>query len=146
MEPTWTTRELPVLAALVAHFDQTRIGIGPQQLAEATGLSEHDVEVALHALSTDVNPPYITGIRGLGDRYPVWISDVTERARRAVGQWPATDSAADVALAALEALADREPDPEKKSRIRSVAGFFGGMGRDVLVEFLAALSKKTIGG
>ena len=92
---TWTSRELPVLRALVEKFEDTDTdGVRVEMLPEATSLNWADVEKALRALDT-ADPPYLEGVRVSGPSYPIVITKVTERARRAVGQWPASDHAAD---------------------------------------------------
>jgi hypothetical protein len=87
---TWTTRELPVLRALVKKFDDVETNIVRiETLPAATGLDEIDVKRAVRSLTT-ADPPYAIG-NGIDQlSYPIIITNVTERARRAVGQWPAS--------------------------------------------------------
>jgi hypothetical protein len=56
-----------------------------------------------------------------------FVMGVTERARREVG------------------AAEREPDEERKGRLRALAKEMTGVGRGVLVAELAALTKKYTG-
>lgn len=140
---TWTTRELPVLRELVSHFEAAG-PVGPptaDSVAAATGLATPDVEMALTAL-WEATDPYMKGIGASGMRYPARITGVTERARRAVGQWPASDDAADQFLAALQAAADAEPDEQKRSRIRSIASWFDTAGKEVLAKVIAEIVGK----
>lgn len=134
---TWTTRELPVLRALIDHFETPEIVPGPgiDDLAETTGLAEPDVKVALIAL-WEAAEPYIEGVEGAEARYPIAVTGVTERARRAVGQWPASDNAAEALVAAINEAAEAEPDEEKKSVLRRTAAALAGPVREVAMRVL----------
>jgi hypothetical protein len=128
---TWTSRELPILRALVARLDDPDVrNASPEQLAAVTGLSPDAISRALTALA-EAEPPYFTGAKSWGERYPNPIFRVTERGRRAAGQWPASDSAADAIIAALESAAEIEPDGDKKSALGRTAAFLAGAGREV---------------
>jgi hypothetical protein len=56
-----------------------------------------------------------------------------------VGQWPPAESLAAQLIEAFGAAAEQELDPEKKSRLRSIASMLGGAGRDIAVEVAAKL-------
>jgi hypothetical protein len=62
---------------------------------------------------------------------------VTDEARRVVRQWPSADVWVDRLVAALGEAADREPDPERRSRLRAIAEGLGGFARDVAVGVLS---------
>lgn len=141
---TWTTRELPVLREIVRRFEdpecwQVRLG----DLPAATGLDEVDVQRALRALDGE-EPPYFAGTGVAELPYPLIITSVTGRARRAVGQWPASDSAVDSIVAALSAAADAEPDEEKRSGFRRAAAFVGDAGREVVYRVLTGMATGEI--
>jgi hypothetical protein len=141
---TWTTRELPVLRALVEQFDDIGTDVVRiETLPAATGLDEIDVKRALRSLDT-ADPPYIAGTKLEQLPYPVIISDVTERARRAVGQWPASDVAADAIVSALSDAAEQESDEKKRSGLRDAAAFLGGAGREVLYRVITQVSGQEI--
>jgi hypothetical protein len=141
---TWTTRELPVLRALVDKFDDIETGsVRIETLPAATGLAEIDVHRALRSLDT-ADPPYMSGTRISELPYPIIISNVTERARRAVGQWPASDLAADAIVAALNDAAEQESDEEKRSSLRNTAAFLGGAGKEVLYRVITQVSGQEI--
>jgi hypothetical protein len=141
---TWITRELPVLRTLVEKFDDVgTYMVRIETLPAATGLDETDVKKALRSLDT-ANPPYITGTTPAELSYPVIISGVTERARRAVGQWPASDLATDAIVAALSDAAEQEPDEEKRSGLRHAADFLGGAGKEVLYRVITQVSGQEI--
>ncbi len=119
MESTWETRELRVLDYLVEHYDKPQRPVDPsvEHLSEVTALDKESVRTALAHLFT-ADPPYITGMDVAEFDYPARLSGVTERARRAVGQWPTPESLADRIIAALEAQAESEPDPETRSKLK----------------------------
>jgi hypothetical protein len=139
---TWTTRELPVLRALVEMLeDPARWMVRIDELPGATGLSMTEVQQTLRALST-ARPAYITAGGAEQDTWPSIVSEVSERARRAVGQWPASDNAADVLIAALERAADSEPDEERKSGLRKTAGFLASTGKEVLIRVMTQVGSQ----
>jgi DNA-binding Lrp family transcriptional regulator len=76
-------------------------------------------------------------VRGKGMLGGNWIvAGVAERGLREVGAWPdRADQLAAQLIAALAEAAEREPEPEKKSGLRTAAT---GVGRDVLTDVLAA--------
>ena len=77
--------------------------------------------------------------------YPIIITDVTERARRSVGQWPTADSLAGQIAEALTEAAEHEPDPVKKGRLREAGAVLGGTARGVLVEVLSRIVERQAG-
>jgi hypothetical protein len=102
---TWETRELPVLSFLVEHFDDSEAyRRNAEQIAEAAELSVDEVQRALRSLY-EASPPYIDGITVAGPSYPIFVTSVSERARRAVGQWPTPETLAERIVAALHEAA-----------------------------------------
>jgi hypothetical protein len=74
------------------------------------------------------------------------ISGVTERGLREAGVWPdRADHLAAQLIAALTEAADREPEPERRSKLRAAASGVAGVGRDVLTEVLASYAAKVTG-
>jgi hypothetical protein len=143
MESTWERRDLPVLDAVVRHFDEhsevTRLTL--PEVAQLAGRDVMDVYRALKELS----PTYIT-LRDLWRSQPdalVW--GVTDEARRAVGQWPSPEVWVDRLVQALREAAEREPDPEKKGRLRAMAEGLGGFARDVAVGVLSGGITQSMG-
>jgi hypothetical protein len=129
---------------LVEKFEDVERGfVRIEALPAAAGLDEGDVQRALRALCT-ADPPYIVGSERWGRPYPIIITKVTERARRAVGQWPASDLATDAILSALSDAAELEPDEEKRSGLRSAVAFLGGAGKEVLYRVITQVSGQEI--
>jgi hypothetical protein len=144
---TWTSRELAVLGALVDKFendDESHMtGVSVGALVVATGFAKADVEKALRTLDR-ASPPYMEGHHVNELPYPVTITAVTERALRAVGQWPASDDAAEAIIAALTEAAESEPDEEKRSGLRRTAAFLGGAGKEIFYRILTSAASGEI--
>jgi hypothetical protein len=146
VEDTWGGRDLPVLQAIVGAFDdpdryQLRLG----ELTGICGLPEREVQTALRALA-NTSPSLLQYPRPPEElTYPIMITDVTERARRLVGQWPTADSLAAEITKALSEAAEHESDPAKKTRLREAATFLGETARDVVVEVLSRVVERQAG-
>lgn len=129
---TWTGRDFPVLRAIVALTEAGEDYIEPEQIEAQTGLSPEAVQLALWALAGEDPPLFafkdLTAGGGSGRRIG-YISNPTGHARRAVGAWPTAESMADQLSAAFALAADREPDPEKRSKLRAAAE----LGRDAIL-------------
>jgi len=142
---TWQWRELPILQAAVAWFDE--LGAGTMQfedVAAATGLALVDVHRGVQRLSL-ADPSYIFGSETAEARYPLDLIGVQERALVAVGAWPDAESLADRIIRAMGKAAEAEPDQERSSRIRQTATFFATAGRDLLVEVAGSAISKGAG-
>jgi hypothetical protein len=61
------------------------------------------------------------------------VRDPTGHARRTVGTWPKPEDRVAEMVVALREAAERESDPEKKSALRKVAEYAGGIGRDLFI-------------
>lgn len=126
---TWSTRDLPVLAASVAGVDAEPVmGVRFQHLAETTGLDLHDVWLAAKALERDglvVLREYAGGPTGGS------VRGVSGEAHRLVGMWPTEVTALDRMIAALEAIADNTDDEDTRTRARKVLDGLSGAGRTI---------------
>jgi hypothetical protein len=137
MDDTWGARDLPVLAALVEHFDDPdAIPWRLPDVESATGLDAGEVVRALAALD-HAEPPYLESISHEELAYPTILTGITERARREVGAWPTPEALVDRLVAALSEAADSESDPEQKSKLRQAAQWLGGALRDVTTQVVA---------
>jgi hypothetical protein len=147
VDDTWTSQELPVLRYLVERFEAVdALEVPAAEIAQAVELSAAEVGRSLRKLS-DAAPPYILTYAPAAEiRDPDMVYDVTERARRTVGQWPTAEAVADRLVAAFAAAAEQEPDEERRSWLRRAAAWFGGAGRDFAVDGGAALVARQIGG
>lgn len=62
-----------------------------------------------------------------------------------MGQWPAGESLVAGLVESLDAAAEREADPERKSRLRQAAAVVGGTARDVVVDVAAKIIERSMG-
>jgi hypothetical protein len=140
VEDTWTNRDLPVLDATVRLLDTTYFP-SLRAIADAAGL---DIEATTRALEA-LNGPYVDLSMTIGSSESWHVNGVTAEARREVGQWPTAESLIARLAEGFSTAADGEPDPEKKSRLRTVAGMLGGAGRDIAVDVAAKVVEHQIG-
>jgi hypothetical protein len=91
VEDTWTRRDLPVLEVIVEGFtDPERYMMRIQEVVAACGLPEREVKAGRRDLWAS---SFIEAPRPPDEvTYPLIVTSVTERARRAVGHWPTPDS------------------------------------------------------
>ena len=144
MESTWEQRDLRVLDAIARYFDEEDSAVIPDvaTFAEISGMDPGQVGRAVRALS----PRFIKTGPGLGGLTEVPIMGVTDEARQAVGQWPSPEVWVDRLVQALREAAEREPDPERRGRLRAMAEGLGGFARDVAVGVLSGGITQTMGG
>lgn len=115
---TWTTRDLPVLRAVVELFE-TGGGSQPFRIAEATGFDEETVRRALRVLYRE---PFFDEPARDHDGDILFVGAPTGDAFRVAGKWPTPESQLDRLIAAIEAVAADESQPEEE---RSKARQFG---------------------
>lgn len=136
MEDTWVSRDLPVLDVVVRLLDNGAWQVTVADIAGETGLDPKAVDRALEAL----HGPYVAEYQRLatGGIPDLWsVTEVTSAARRVVGQWPTAESLAARLAEAFSEAADKEMDPERKSRLRQLANFLGETGKDLAAEIMA---------
>jgi hypothetical protein len=143
MESTWERRDLPVLDAVVRYFDEHDGAEIPdvETFAKLTGMDPTQVARAVRALS----PRFIKTQASLGGLMEVAVMGVTDEARQAVGQWPSPEVLVERLVQALREAAEREPDPERRGRLRALAEGLGGFARDVAVGVLSGGITQTMG-
>jgi hypothetical protein len=81
----------------------------------------------------------------MGDSCRWFVNGVMPEARRAVGQWPTGESLVSQLVAGLDAAAERETNPERKSRMWQAAALLGGAVRDVVVDIAAKIIERGAG-
>ncbi|MBP2704422.1 hypothetical protein JOL79_11415 [Microbispora sp. RL4-1S] len=143
---TWESRDLPVLKAIVELADEGEDRIDRSFIEERTGMGHDEVQRALRALAHE-EPPFFgyTDTPGYGRKEILMVFDVTGHARRTVGTWPTPESLADRIVAGLSAAADAESDEERRGWLKRTAAWFGGAGRDVLVDVASGVITKSTG-
>jgi hypothetical protein len=146
MDSTWEDRDLPVLRAVVRIEDDTQHHVRAEQIKEATGLDDKDVQRALGALARE-NPPFfeIIDASSMGGTFYMGAVNCTGHARRTVGSWPTPDNLADRIIAGLQEAADNAPSEEERSRARKVLDGVGGVGKGVLTGVLVKVLSGEVG-
>jgi hypothetical protein len=130
-------RDLPVLDAATAMLEDNPMVIDAA-IAEYTGFDLADVKRALEALDR-------TYVHLGRDMSGFFVDAVTADARRAVGQWPTGESLVRQLAEGLAAAAEKETDPERKTRLRQAAGLLGGAVRDIAVEIAGRFAERAAG-
>jgi hypothetical protein len=132
VDSTWENRDLLVLEAAVRFLDENKGDPAPDgaDLAALTGLSMDDVERALIALNGTYLKLQMTG----GGAEHWFVPNIHPSGRRAVGQWPSPESVAARLVTAMAAAAETAGSEEERGMLRKTAAWFGGAGRDLLVE------------
>jgi hypothetical protein len=142
---TWETRDLPVLRAIVRASDEGIEYIEPDEIMRRTGFDESTVQLALWALGKEF-PPYFEYIDASTDsKYMMSISNPSGQARRVVGTWPTPDAWAEQLIKALNDAADKEPDPERKGKLRRAADAVASLGGQVLGGVITTYITHTAG-
>lgn len=129
---TWADRDLPLLRESVRRIDAGEEWPRMSDIADSCGLDHVQAEVGFDALAED-GYLVIKG-RAMGGVLNGNVSQVTGKARREVGAWPSAEGVVDQLVAALEAAADAETEPERKSRLRSAAETLGSSGYRIAVD------------
>jgi hypothetical protein len=137
MQQTWMERDLPVLDATVAMLEDDPM-VTDAAITEHTGFDLTAVRRALEAL----DGTYVYLGR---DMSGFFIDAVTADARRAVGQWPTGESLVSQLAEGLAAAAEKEADPERKTRLRQAAVLLGGAVRDIAVEIAGRFVERAAG-
>ena len=141
MEPTWASRELPVLTAVVELYEEclpSSRSVGPGEVIDRTGLPRDDVDRAVVAL---VEAGHLEWKPNYGDdRIISWrITSISGSARRLVGQWPSADELIRQMVAELDNAAETEQDPDRRSKLKEVARGIGSFGKEVITGVLVKL-------
>lgn len=145
MESTWE-RDRTVLESIAQADEAGELTPGSfdgGQVAERTDL---DLGTAFRVLNRLERAGYIQVSRRAAGGSPrsVTVESIEERGLRAVGVWPVAEVDYAQLLALIEELR-REAPPDEESRWQRLAEGVAGAGRDVAVQFLAALAKQSGG-
>lgn len=144
MTDTWHQRDLPVLQAIVQLKDENPgQPISREQVEQATGLDSETVRRAVYSLHDE---PYIETGGSLVDLHE-YIKRATGDGKRAAEFWPTPDKLADLLRDAILQAAEREADPEKRSKLKALGDWLAGGGKDVVSGTISGLlSGAIIGG
>jgi hypothetical protein len=135
-DETWSWRERPLLEIAVREADRGH-NPGFEELAEETRLGLRQVSVGIRALQ---DAGYLTAyFAGMDSGV---LGNVTERARREIGTWPSPESLVDQLARALAEAAERETEPERKTKLRAAAEGIAGAGRSIALELVTAFFRQ----
>jgi hypothetical protein len=140
VEDTWTSRDLPVLDATVALLENRPL-VDVTDIAARAGLTVAETSGALQAMEG----VYVELAMSMGGPQSWSVQGVTPAARRAVGQWPSAESLITRLVEGLNAAADQEANPERKSRLRQAASLLGGAARDIATDIAARFIEHSMG-
>ncbi|MGH3656848.1 MAG: hypothetical protein ACRDUA_09320 [Micromonosporaceae bacterium] len=137
---TWTPREVPVLKATADLLEQAPVGrfVSSRDVAEATGIDHDQVTRALDALSDrhiEARPDKRRG--------GVNVLRLTPAGRIDAGMWPSPEALTERLLASIDDHIERAT-PEEKSKLERLRDAARGMGRDLLVDVVAAIATRGI--
>lgn len=104
-------------------------------------MSPEDVARAL----ADMDGAYVDLQKTMGGVERWYVRAVTPRAREAVSQWPTPESVVERLADAFGAAAEAERDPERRGKLRTVAGFLGETGKDFAAEVVAKVIIRQTG-
>jgi hypothetical protein len=144
VEDTWFSRDLPVLDAVVTLLDQPgSIMAQVREIAAHAGMDEFEVARALEAM----DGTYVDFEQfATGGRPGSWrVRRVSADARRAVGQWPTPENVVARLAEAFSAAAEREPDPDRRGKLRAIGGFLADTGKDFAAEVVAKVVARHTG-
>jgi hypothetical protein len=131
MDDTWASRDLPVLESVVAQLDELLLLNGHPDAVDVAGWSGWPVEEVIPALNA-LDGEYINLHRTL-EPEGWYVTGVTARARRAVGQWPSGENLIERLSASISEAAEQEKDPAQKRRLLSVARELGGAAKTIAI-------------
>lgn len=143
---TWEKYEAPILEAVRAGEIAGR-ALNSDRLIEATGFQ---VEVLDQHLKALFDAGFVTGgdVRFRTDtgelRWQLLSVELTERSRRAIGQWPAEDAAVDL-LRLVELRLANEDRIEERGKLERFRDAVTSLGGQVTRELVVAAAKAATG-
>jgi hypothetical protein len=142
VDDKWHSIDLPVLTELVEMHSGHPIRIDKLASVFHGKYDEDEVQQSLIRLSSD----YIE-TRGTDETSVIFIFGISERARRAVGQWPSdADALTKGLLEAFRDAADNETDREQAGRFRQAANALGNVGAKAITEIVSSTLAKMATG
>ena len=145
MADTWTSRDLPVLKAIVDIYEEVGMpAITPDQIQQRVGFDDETVYRALRALETE---PYFGGAQRDMAGDILVIGPPTSKALRVVGNWPSPEAMLERLVGALEAAGD-DPGrtPEERSKFKQAASWLGSFASQVAIGALGGAGGNIISG
>lgn len=129
MTDMWHQRDLPVLQAIVRLKDENPGQPIPRKPVEE--LTGFDAETVRRAVFSLMDEPFLETGGTLADHHE-HIKRVTGNGKRAAEFWPTPDRLADLLRDALLQAAEREQDPDKRSKLKALSAWMAEGGRDLV--------------
>jgi len=126
MEDTWTNRDLPVLRAVVEHYEETgRHMTRARDVEQRTGFDKATTQRALRALQT---VPFFQEGTTSGGGEIVGVGPPIGNAYQVAGAWPSPESMVELLIAAFKAAANDEnlDEPERTRAQKILDGLLSG--------------------
>ncbi|CCK64165.1 hypothetical protein [Mycobacterium canetti] len=144
-EDTWTTRDLPVLRAVVDIYDRTgRSSIRPRDIEAVVGFDEDTLQRALRALNTE---PFFEKVTEAYGGHILMVGPPTGDALRVAGAWPSPENLLERLIAALEnAASDETREPGERSKFKQAAGWLGSFASQVAIGALGGAGGNVLSG
>jgi hypothetical protein len=145
-EDTWTTRDLPVLRAIVDLFEEEEDegGIQPWEIQRRSGFDEATVRKALRMLNRQ---PYFEDAQVIANGEIWMVGAPTAEALRVVGQWPSPEVLLNRLIAELQRAAEDEGLPdEERTKLRQTAAFLGTAAWQLALNVLGGVGGNMITG
>lgn len=144
-EETWTTRDLPVLRAIVDHYEETDDPVHMRDIELRTGFDEDTVQRALRKL--DTRPSFLDDVTGSAQGTIVYVGAPTHEALRVAGAWPSPDNVLERLIAALEEAADDEDRPDdQRSKLKQLALGIRSVGYQIAVGAIGGAGGNLLSG
>lgn len=146
MADEWLTEDLPILHAVRQLEDENDPGatFRVQDIAPVAGVEDQSRVVKL--LVRLARADYLDGdpLETMSGVHDVFVQGLTERGRRAVGQWPSQDPWAGL-VELLSQQIDQEPDEDKRTRLIKVRDGVLSAGRGIGVTLLTKYLEQQAG-
>lgn len=141
VQNTWTVA-YPILERATQYFIENDDILWLEEL-EDPALKEVDDELIQRELKHLEDDGYLT----LDNREGLVLSitGVTPKAKRAVGAWPNEETVGAAVLSALEEMAEKEEEPERKNALRRAASTLGDIGVNGTGQFFGAALRQVAG-
>lgn len=139
---TWETRELRLLEVIALDEEAGgTYGLASDEVGRRAEIPEREVNVGMRALN---DAGFIAGsVIHTPQGWAIINIRLTERGRRAVGQWPSDDLAAEL-LRILDGRIERAPEGDERTRLQRLRDAAADVGRGLLADALFELARGSI--
>ncbi|MCV7286718.1 hypothetical protein H7J87_15425 [Mycolicibacterium wolinskyi] len=142
---TWTTRDLPVLRAIVDLYEETGDPVSARDIEHRTGFDEDSVQRALRRLNT--RPSLLDDVTDTAQGIIVDVGAPTRAALQVSGAWPSPENLLDRLVGALHDAADDADRPDdQRSKLKQLALGFKSIGYQVAIGALGGAGGNLLSG